>query len=180
MNGDKKTGVSIMKITEKLDCGPTLTSQELNLDKNSTHGETENKLSELGANLLIKSLKNIENGEAKFLDQNHNEATYAKKITKNETKINWNLSSDKVISHIHGLSPNPGAWFQFKNERYKVIMVKKSNFKDKPGVVVDEKLTVACQSESIQILEIQREGKKRQAIKDLLLGGKIYKGSVLN
>ena len=90
MNGDKKIGVSIMKIEEKLDSGPVLISKELELNKNETHGEIEKKLSLEGANLLIQSLKFIENGNSKFIDQDHSQATYAKKIDKNETKINWN------------------------------------------------------------------------------------------
>ena len=79
MNGDTKTGVSIMKIEEKLDRGPVLKIKELDLDQNSTYGETEKKLSIIGANLLVESLKNIENDSAKFTDQIHSQATYAKK-----------------------------------------------------------------------------------------------------
>ncbi|SVD66322.1 uncharacterized protein METZ01_LOCUS419176, partial [marine metagenome] len=88
MNGDKKTGVSIMKIEEKLDSGPVLASKELALDQNSTFDEIQKKLSVIGPDLLIESLKNIEEGKAKFIDQVHSDTTYAKKIDKNETKIN--------------------------------------------------------------------------------------------
>ena len=109
MNRDEKIGVSIMKIEEKLDSGPILVSEELELDQNATHGEIEKQLSIMGANLLIKSLKNIEDGNSKFIDQVHSESTYAKKVDKSETKINWNLDSHKVLAHIHGLSPSPGA-----------------------------------------------------------------------
>ena len=111
INGDKKIGISIMKIEEKLDSGPVLASKELTLDQNATYGEIQKKLSLIGSDLLIESLKNIENGKAKFIDQVHSDSTYAKKIDKSETKINWNLDANKVIAHIHGLSPNPGAWF---------------------------------------------------------------------
>jgi methionyl-tRNA formyltransferase len=110
MNQDKKIGVSIMKIEEKLDSGPVLASKELALDQNATYGEIQKKLSLIGSDLLIESLKNIENGKAKFINQAHSDSTYAKKIDKNETKINWSLDANKVIAHIHGLSPNPGAW----------------------------------------------------------------------
>jgi len=79
MNGDKKTGVSIMKIEEQLDSGPILASEELELNHNLTHGEIEKELSIIGANLLIKTLKNIEEDNLKFVDQKHSEATYAKK-----------------------------------------------------------------------------------------------------
>ena len=179
MNGDTITGVSIMKIEEKLDSGPVLSVRELDLDQNITYGEFEKKLSVIGADLLIESLKKIEDGKAKFIDQIHSEATYAKKIEKTETKINWNLDVNKVIRHIHGLSPNPGAWFEYKNERFKVLRVNKSSGIGKPGSVLDENLTIGCKSDSIQILEIQRQGKNKQTAKEFLLGKKISNGSIL-
>jgi len=179
MNGDKKIGISIMKIEEKLDSGPVLASQEIDLDQNATHGEIEKQLSVMGANLLIKSLKNIEDGNTKFIDQVHSEATYAKKIDKRETKINWNLDANKVLAHIHGLSPSPGAWFEYEDGRYKVLRAKISTAHGKPSSVLDENLTVACKSSSIQILELQRQGKKKQTAKEFLLGKKINSGSIL-
>jgi len=179
MNGDKKIGVSIMKIEEKLDSGPVLASKELALDQNATYGEIQKKLSLMGSDLLIESLKNIENGKAKFIDQVHSDSTYAKKIDKNETKINWSLDANKVIAHIHGLSPNPGAWFEYENERFKVLRANKSAASSNPGTLLDENLTIACKSDSIQILEIQRQGKNKQTTKDFLLGKKISKGSIL-
>jgi len=168
-----------MKIEKKLDSGPVLSVKELDLDQNATYGETEKKLSIIGANLLVESLKNIEDDNAKFTDQIHSQATYAKKIDKNETKINWSLDASKVIAHIHGLSPNPGAWFEHKNERFKVLRANKSSASGNPGIVLDENLIIACKSDSIQILEIQRQGKNKQIAKDFLLGKKISKGSIL-
>ena len=179
MNGDKKTGVSIMKIEEKLDSGPVLASKELALDQNSTFDEIQKKLSMIGPDLLIESLKNIEKGKAEFIDQVHSDSTYAKKIDKNETKINWNLDANKVIAHIHGLSPNPGAWFEYETERFKVLRANKSVASGNSGTLLDENLTIACKSDSIQILEIQRQGKNKQTAKDFLLGKKISKGSIL-
>ena len=179
MNGDKKIGISIMKIEEKLDSGPVLISKELDLDQNKTHGEIEEELSLEGANLLIKSLKIIKAGNSKFINQNHSQATYAKKIEKSETKINWGLNANKVLGHIHSLSPNPGAWFQYQNERFKVLKAKISSNNGKAGLVIDEKLTIGCDSNSIQILELQRQGKNKQNAKDFLLGSKINKGTIL-
>ncbi len=179
MNGDKKIGISIMKIEEKLDSGPVLMSKELELDENKTYGEIEDQLSIEGANLLNESLKIIKSGNSKFINQNHSEATYAKKIKKNETKINWGLNANKVLRHIHSLSPNPGAWFHYKNERFKVLRVKISSKSGKAGLVIDEKLTIGCESDSIQILELQRQGKNKQNAKDFLLGSKINKGTIL-
>jgi methionyl-tRNA formyltransferase len=179
MNGDKKTGISIMKIQEKLDNGPVMASRELELNSNSTYGDVEKKLSDVGANLLIECLQTIEKGNPKFIEQVHSEATYAKKISKKEAKIDWNSSADKIVAHIHGLNPSPGAWFEFQKERIKVWKAKKLLLNGRPGTVIDENLTVACQSNSIQILEIQREGKNKQSTKNFLLGKKISQNSLL-
>ena len=176
---DEQIGISIMKIEEKLDSGPVLVSKEFKLDKNATYGEIEKKLSLEGSNLLVQSLKIIEARNPKFTDQDHSKATYAKKIDKNETKIVWNVEANKVLAHIHALSPNPGAWFEFENERFKVLKAKVSSKNGKSGCVLDENLTIGCGTNSVQILELQRQGKKRQTTKEFLLGKKINKGIAL-
>ena len=179
MNGDKKIGVSIMKIKEKLDSGPVLASKEFELDKNATHGDIEKRLSIEGANLLVQNLKDIETGKSKFIEQDHSEATYAKKIDKKETKIYWKRDAKKVLAHIHGLSPSPGAWFMFEGERFKILRAKISSENGKPGYVLDNNLTIGCEFNSIQILELQRQGKNRQTTKEFLLGKKINNGAIL-
>ena len=179
MNEDKKIGISIMKIEEKLDSGPVLTTKEFELGQNATHGDIEKKISIEGANLLVQNLKSIEVGEAKFTNQDHSQATYAKKIDKKETKIHWKIDAKKVLAHIHGLSPSPGAWFEFEGERFKILRAKISSENGKPGYVLDENLTIGCGSNSIQILELQRQGKNKQTAKEFLLGKKISKGSII-
>ena len=89
------------------------------------------------------------------------------------------LDANKVIAHIHGLSPSPGAWFEYENERFKILQASQSSASGNPGTLLDENLTVACKSYSIQILEIQRQGKNKQTTKSFLLGKKISKGSIL-
>lgn len=179
INRDKKIGITIMKIEEKLDSGPVLISKEFELNKSSTYGEIEKKLSNEGANLLIQSLKKIEKGNVQFVDQNHSQAIYANKIDKKEAKINWNTSADKVLAHIHGLSPTPGAWFEFENERFKILKAKISPKSGKVGCVLEESLNIGCSSNSIQVLEIQRQGKNKQTIKEFLLGKKFKNGTIL-
>ena len=168
-----------MKIEEKLDSGPVLATKEFELDQNATHGDIEKKISIEGANLLVQNLKSIEAEEAKFTNQDHSQATYAKKIDKKETKIHWKIDAKKVLAHIHGLSPSPGAWFELKGERFKVLKAKISSKYGTPGMVLDENLTVGCKSNSIQILELQRQGKNKQTSKEFLLGNKIDKGSII-
>ena len=180
MNNDETIGVSIMQIEEKLDCGPVFSSRKIDLDLNATYGEVEKKLSVIGADLLIETLKGIESGSLKSIEQISTQATYAKKVDKNEAKINWGLDASKVLAHIHGLSPKPGAWFNYKNERFKVLKGKLSLSKGKQGSALDENLTIGCKFNSIQILELQRQGKNKQTAKEFLLGKKISKGTFLN
>ena len=179
MNRDKKIGISIMKIEEKLDSGPVLFSKEIDLNQNLTYGEIESKLSVMGANFLIEALQQIQSGKANFKNQVHHEATYAKKISKTETRINWNLDAEDVVAHIHGLSPNPGAWFEYEGSRFKVLKVEKYSTNGKAGTVIENNLTIACKSNSIKILELQKQGKNKQTAKEFLLGYKINKGITL-
>ena len=122
---------------------------------------------------------NITEENLQFISQVHSKSTYAKKINKEETKINWNTDANEVLSHIHGLSPNPGAWFMYKKERIKILKAKISRENGKSGTVLDSNLTIACKSNAIQILELQRQGKNKQLTKEFLLGNKIFTGSVL-
>jgi len=179
MNGDKKIGISIMKIEEKLDSGPVLKSKEFELNQDATYGEIEKKLADIGANLLIESIQNIESENLKFINQLHSEATYAKKIKKSETKINWELDATKTLCHIHSLSPKPGAWFEYQKERFKILKAKVVSLNGKPGHVLDKNLIIGCKKNSIQVLELQREGKNKQYAKEFLLGKKIIIGSIL-
>ena len=181
MSGDKKIGVSIMKIQEKLDAGPVLQSKEIELDQNATHSEIEQKLSLIGADLLIESLKIIKFGKPKFIDQAHSKATYAQKISKIEGKINWNDKALTILGKINGLFPNPGAFFNFNGERYKILKAEIGNGKGEVGEVISDKLEIVCGNDnSIKVLEVQRQGKKPQKIGEFMLGSQIKKGSILS
>ena len=176
MNLDNETGVSIMKITEDLDTGPVMYQAKISINQ-STDSETLSKvLSQLGAKTLLDSINKIADGTAKFEEQDHSKATYAKKINKAEGKIQWNVDAKKILAKINGLNPNPGAWFEYKKERFKVWKAEIANGKGKPGKTLDDKLTIACNEGSIKILEIQKEGKSRQEIGQFLLGNKIKQG----
>ena len=162
-----------MKIVEELDAGPVIHQDKIKINENVDAVSLSKLLSQLGAKSLIKAMNKIFKGDASFQEQNHKEATYAKKISKEEAKINWNQSAKIVLAKINGLNPNPGAWFKYKSERYKVWKAKITNTSGKPGTTVDEMLTVACAEQSIKILEIQKEGKSRQQTGQFLLGNKI-------
>ena len=136
-------------------------------------------LSQLGAKSIIDSIDKIVKGQAKFKEQNHKLATYAKKISKSDGKIDWKESAKKVLAKINGLNPNPGAWFEYKRERYKIWKAKIINKNTDPGKILDDKLTIACSEESIRILEIQKEGKSRQLTDQFLLGNKMSQDEII-
>ena len=176
MNLDDQTGISIMKIVEELDSGPVMHQEKIKINENIDTETLSKVLSKLGASSILKAINKIEKGEARFQEQNHSEATYAKKISKTEGKINWKESAKKVLAKINGLNPNPGAWFEYNKERYKVWKAKIVNENNEAGKTLDDKLTIACNEQSIKILEIQKEGKSRQPADHFLLGNKIKKG----
>ena len=176
MNLDNQTGISIMKIVEELDAGPVMHQDKIEINEKIDTLTLSKVLSKLGANSILNAINKIEKGEARFKEQNHSEATYAKKISKEEGKINWNQSAKKVLAKINGLNPNPGAWFQYKNERFKVWKAEIVNKNSDAGKIIDDQLTIACDEQSIKILEIQKEGKSRQLTEQFLLGNKIKDG----
>jgi methionyl-tRNA formyltransferase len=179
MNLDQQTGISIMKIVEKLDAGPIMHQDKISINENIDALTLSKVLSQLGAKSIIDIIEKIDKGIAKLKEQDHEKATYAKKILKSEAKINWNESAKKVLAKINGLNPNPGAWFQHKNERYKVWKAKVVNENNDVGKLIDNNLTIACKDQSIRILEVQKEGKSKQLTDQFLLGNKLVKGESL-
>jgi len=180
MNLDKQTGISIMKIDEKLDTGPVCNSYKLDIMNNDNAEIISDKLSALSAEKILDNVDEILEDKLEFKEQVHEEATYANKIEKSEGKIDWNNSAESIIGKINGLYPSPGAWFIYNGERYKVLKAEISNGLGKIGAVLDDYLEISCNEKSIKILEIQREGKRPQNINEFILGSQIKKGSNLN
>ena len=180
INLDEVTGISVMKIVEKLDAGPTMLKKEIKLSNEMNAEDVSNQLSKIGSEIISDCLDLIEIGKAKFVEQDHSKATYAKNINKDEGKIIWKEDAQKIIAKINGLYPNPGAWFLFQGERYKVLKATLSDLEGQPGTVLDDNLTVACETKSIKIEEIQRQGKSKQKAMEFLLGSKIKKDLLLS
>ena len=181
MNLDKETGISIMKLVETLDSGPVSNIHKIKLDQNNNAEEISEKLSFLAAKKILDEIDDILDDKAKFIDQDHSKASYAKKIEKIEGEINWNDEAEKIIGKINGLFPVPGAFFNFKGERYKILKAEIGNGIGQTGEVLSDKLEIACtNNQSIKILEIQRQGKKPQKIGEFMLGSSIRKGSLLS
>ena len=180
MNLDKQTGISIMKIDEKLDTGPVCNFYKLDIMNNDNTETISDKLSALAAEKILDNIDEILENKIEFKEQAHEEATYANKIEKLEGKIDWNNSAENIIGKINGLYSSPGAWFIYNGERYKVLKAEIGNAIGKIGLVLDDYLEISCSDKSIKILEIQREGKRPQNIKEFMLGSQIKKGSNLN
>ncbi len=180
INLDKKTGISVMKINNKLDSGPVCNKYEIEIKKQDNSETISEKLSLIASEKILDEIDDIIDGKANFIEQEHDKATYANKIEKTEGKINWNIKAEEILGLINGLFPSPGAWFTFKGERYKILKAEVGNSKGEPGIVLGENLEIGCKEGSLKIIEIQREGKKVQKIGEFLLGSRIKKGSNLN
>ena len=179
MEMDTETGISIMKIVQKLDAGPYMMQKSVNIKKTDNFFSLSKKLSEIGSKLILEALNIFEKNETKFVDQDNKLATYAKKITKKEAEIDWNDTGQKLIAKINGLNPYPGAWFIHKDSRIKIIEAEVSNIRGKRGEVLTNDLVVGCQNNSIKINLLQKEGKKVLDTKSFLTGYKINKGELL-
>ena len=180
MNLDHETGISIMKIVTELDAGPVLLQSKIKITKEINYKELSGQMSELGAKLILDTLKLIENKRVNFVEQNESEATYAKKIEKSEAKISWNDDAEKIIAKINAFSPNPGCWFELNGSRVKIIKAKKVISAGIPGTILDDNLTIACSKNAIQIMEIKKEGKQKMTAEEFLRGNKIKTGQSLN
>ena len=180
MNLDEEVGISIMKIVEELDSGPVCNSYKFKLDKKYNAQEISEKLSMLAAEKILDNIDDIFEDKSKFIEQDHSKATYAKKIDKKESQIDWRQEASKIIGKINGLFPSPGAFFSFHGERYKILKAEIGNGVGKVGEVVSDNLEIACgKNQIIKILEIQRQGKKSQKVGEFMLGSKIRKGSII-
>ena len=169
-----------MKITSKLDAGPVSNTYEIDMKSDYNYEIVSEKLSSLASEKILDEIDNIMEDKVDFRNQDDDKASYAKKIGKSESKINWNMSADKILGVINGLYPSPAAWFNYNGERYKILEAEVSDTSGKTGVVLDDFLKVGCESKSINIKRIQREGKNPQKVGEFMLGSKIKKGSILN
>ena len=180
MNLDNETGISIMKISEKLDSGPVCGVYKIRINPDDNAQKISKKLSQLASEKIITKIKDILEGKAKFVEQNHDQATYAKKINKSEGLIDWAESTKKILGKVNGLFPTPGAFFIYNKERYKILRAEITKNKGRIGEVLTNDLEIACgDNMSLKVLEIQRQSKKPQKIEEFILGTQIKKGTNL-
>ena len=179
MNRERETGISVMKINDKLDEGDVSHIFKINIIENENAKSLSERLSILASEKILDIIDDILDKNINFKPQDHSKATYAKKIEKSEGLINWNEKAENIIGKINGLFPYPGGYFLYRGERYKILKAQKSFSKEKPGKELSNELEISCAENSIKILEIQREGKKPQKINEFMLGSQIKKGTNL-
>ena len=178
MAGDAETGVMVMQMDEGLDTGPVLMAERVAIGR-KTSGELTTELSRLGADLMVRALGGLERGGVTPQPQAEDGVTYAKKISKEEARIDWSKSATEVDAHIRGLAPFPGAWAEGNGERLKVLYAQPVPGSGKPGAVLDDALTVACGDGALKLLKVQRAGKSAMTAAELLKGFALPPGTQL-
>ncbi|MEK9885611.1 MAG: methionyl-tRNA formyltransferase [Pelagibacteraceae bacterium] len=174
-NNDEITGISIMKMNEKLDEGPVLASQEIPITKETNGLNLINQMSLDSCSLLFNTLEKYFLGKIKLHDQDSSLSSYANKINKIESKINWSEKAATIERKIRAFYPYPAMWFDHEGKRYKVLKSKISNQIGKVGEIIDTPLIIACGDQSLEVLEIQAEGKKAVSIDNFILGNANFK-----
>jgi methionyl-tRNA formyltransferase len=178
MAGDAETGVTIMKMDEGLDTGAMAMAERAPIGPDMTAGELHDRIAKLGADLILRALGGLERGALQLTPQPEQGVTYANKIDKNETRIDWNKPWRKVHDHSRGLSPFPGAWFDLPGDkRVKVLRTTRGEGSGAPGTVLDNRLTIACGDGAVRILELQRAGKQPMQADEFLRGASIAAGT---
>jgi methionyl-tRNA formyltransferase len=178
MAGDTKTGVMVMRMEEGLDTGPVLSTWPTPLNDDMTAGDLHDLLSREGAQLMADTLDKMARGALSEQPQLDG-ATYAKKITAEEARIDWKRPAHEVLRHIHGLNPAPGAWTMAGETRLKILRVRFAEAKGEPGEIVGA-LTIACGTGALEVIEIQRAGRETQSAEAFLRGFELPKGARLS
>jgi len=180
MAGDAESGVMVMRMAEGLDTGPVALAERLAVGPDMTAGELHDALARLGADLMVRALGALERGTLQLTPQPDEGVTYAAKIDKGETRIDWTKPWKAVHDHCRGLSPFPGAWFELPGAgRIKVLRTTRGEGSGALGTVLDEHLTIACGEGAVRLLEVQRAGKQPMKAEEFLRGNKVAPGTVL-
>ncbi|AXK82815.1 methionyl-tRNA formyltransferase [Pseudolabrys taiwanensis] len=180
MAGDAESGVTIMRMDEGLDTGAMAMIDRLPIGADMTAGELHDALAPLGADLMTRALGALERGTLTLTPQPEAGVTYAEKIRKDETRIDWTRPWAEVHNHIRGLSPFPGAWFEFNGVRVKVLRSTRGEGTGAPGTALDDRLAIACGDGAVRLVQVQRAGKQPMSADDFLRGTKVERGTALS
>lgn len=183
INGETKTGVTTFFLDDKVDTGNIIFQEEVDINSDETAGDLHDKLMQIGANLVLKTVRAILNNDAPRIQQSDLKATPAPKIFKEHCKIDWNNPMEKIHNLIRGLSPYPAAFTTYKGKIVKIYKSEKTNTKVDllPGsvLVTKEDLFIACNDSYLKIIELQLEGKKRLKTEEFLRGFNFQKEDAL-
>lgn len=177
MAGDKESGVTIMQMDEGLDTGAMAMIDRIAIGADMTAGELHDALAPLGADLMMRAIAAAERGTLTLTPQPEQGVTYAEKISKDETRIDWSKPWSQVHDHIRGLSPFPGAWFELGGVRVKVLRSTCGEGRGAPGSALDDKLTIACGDGAVRLVQIQRAGAKAMMADEFLRGTAVKAGT---
>jgi methionyl-tRNA formyltransferase len=181
MSGDQETGVIVMKMDEGLDTGAVAMAERVPIDADATTGDLHDELARGGAALMLRALAALEKGQLQLTPQAAEGVTYANKIAKSETRVDWAKPWNEVHNHCRGLSPFPGAWCELAGAgRVKILRTTKGEGSGLPGRVLDDKLTIACGSGAVRLVELQRAGKQPMAANEFLRGTPVAPATVLH
>ncbi|HEY3779038.1 MAG TPA: methionyl-tRNA formyltransferase [Rhizomicrobium sp.] len=178
MAGDRETGAMVMRMEKGLDTGPVLMAERVAVAR-KTYGDLHDELATLGAALMARALAALEQGNVDERPQSEQGITYANKISKEETRIDWTRPAGEIDCHIRGLSPRPGAWCEARGERLKILYAIPVEGAGKPGEIRDEQLTVACGEGALRLTRIQRAGRAAADTPEFLRGFPLRKGERL-
>ena len=174
MTGDAESGAMVMKMDVGLDTGDVAMTDRLPITDAMTAQDLHDALAPRGADLMVRAMAALEQGKLELTPQGEAGVTYAAKIGKLEAKIDWTKPAREVLRHIHGLSPFPGAWFEVQIDgapvRIKVLRCALAQGSGTPGALLDDRLTIACGSGAIRLLQVQRAGKQPMTAPDFLRG----------
>jgi methionyl-tRNA formyltransferase len=178
MTGDAETGVMAMRMEEGLDTGPVLMAERLPIGR-KTYSELHDELAGLGADLMARALSALERGSIVERPQPDEGATYARKISKEETRIDWHKSASEIDCLIRALSPSPGAWCEARRERLKILYAEPVDASGVPGEILDDRLTIACGDGALCLVRLQRAGRGVMEASEFLRGFSLMAGDVL-
>lgn len=183
MAGDDETGATVMRMDEGLDTGPACLFEKTAITPEMTAGDLHDVLKQQGAELMVAALGLLERGALNCAPQPDQGATYADKIDKAEARIDWTRSASEIDRQIRGLSPYPGAWFEYhaggNHHRIKALRSELAEGDGAPGAVLNEVLAIACGAGVVRLTELQRAGKSPQKAADFLRGLEISRGARL-
>jgi len=182
MNGESKTGVTVFRLVHEMDAGPVLLSSEFPINADETYGDLSEKLSEEGSRLLVEGLELLQKGRISFKEQCHEKASFAPRISRQESELSWEKPSKMVHDLVRAMNPLPGSFFYYEGKRVKVWKTSLTSDSGPPSTLtgfLEGNPVVACGDFSVSLIEVQQEGRKRTGGAEWIRGSSLKKGEMI-